>query len=596
MTEQSIWARGASRRTVLRGSAVGLAGLAGAALLGCGGGDDGGGNSTSNNTSGGSAADSGAPKNIKRAPGFDPKLGEAPINNKKVIMGGTFRRDFTDTTREQDPDVSISGADAESVMDRLVFANGWTMELTPDMLTSYEMVDKQGLEMVFKLRPGIKTHNKAPLNGRIFTAADVAYSLMRKAGKINPTAAAKYARIAQYAGLDKAEAIDDVTVKLTFSTPNGSIMQALSDPRAQMMPVEMDTVGFKDAVKIIGTGAWIQTEYLDGSRQVFQANPDYYRSWDEGGRPGFEKFEKLVIADRASALAAYVSDQISILASVRPEEEAQLKASARDTQYVLGPGPTWDHFAMNLSNPMFKDERVRQAFQLALDYKAISDPLGRGWTYSAVTHSQFPESFTSEEVKKLPGYNPDTKQKDIAEAVRLMEAAGFKEGVGLKFKQINSGATVSDSNVRVKDQFSKIWPRMEVTLGPAPDYASFTNVLNNKDYEARVYNHTSVPDGAIDAVTYYHTKGGRNYQGYSQPWADEILDKLVLAQTIQDRKAILRPFLERYVKEGPPLILIRTPADNIAVHGNVAGYDMVSGPWAYASYRVSPRWLWQTEA
>src|SRR5688500_2163371 len=134
MTEPSIWARGASRRTVLRGSAVGLAGLAGAALLGCGG-DDGGGSST-NNTSGGSAADSGAPKNIKRAPGFDPKLGEAPINNKKVVMGGTFRRDFTDTTREQDPDVSISGADAESVMDRLVFANGWTMELTPDMLTS----------------------------------------------------------------------------------------------------------------------------------------------------------------------------------------------------------------------------------------------------------------------------------------------------------------------------------------------------------------------------------------------------------------------------------------------------------------------------
>jgi ABC-type transport system substrate-binding protein len=249
---------------------------------------------------------------------------------------------------------------------------------------------------------------------------------------------------------------------------------------------------------------------------------------------------------------------------------------------------------LTLPNGMFKDERVRQALMLVLDYKAIAEPLGRGWTYSAITHSQFPEAWTSDEVSKLPGYNPATKQADIAEAVKLMEAAGHKDGTGMKFKQINSGATVSDSNVRVKDQFNKIWPKMEITLGPAPDYASFTNVLNNKDYEARVYNHTSVPDAAIDVRTYWHTKGGRNYQGYSQPWADELLDKLVVAQTLQERKDIVRAVQTRIQKEGPALVLLRTPPENLAVHGNVAGYDMVSGAWAYRGYGVGLRWLWQT--
>jgi ABC-type transport system substrate-binding protein len=251
---------------------------------------------------------------------------------------------------------------------------------------------------------------------------------------------------------------------------------------------------------------------------------------------------------------------------------------------------------VNLNLPIFKDDRVRQAFMLALDYKALAEPLGKGWTYSAITHSQFPESLSSEEVSKLPGYNPATKQADIAEAVKLMDAAGYKEGAGLKFKQINSGATVSDSNVRVKDQFGKVFPKIEITLGPAPDYASFTNVLNNKDYEARVYNHTSVPDAAIDAVTYWHTKGGRNYQGYSQAWADAILDKLTAAQTLQERKDLLRSFVTRVSKEGPPLVLTRTPPENLAVHGNVAGYDLVAGPWAYRGYWVGLRWLWQTEA
>ena len=540
-------------------------------------------------------ADSGAPKNVKRAEGFDPKLGTVAVNTKKVIKGGTFSRAVPDTTREQDPDVSIAGADVETTQDRLVYANGWTMNITPDMLTSYELVDKTGLQMVFKIRPGIKTHPKPPVNGRIFTAKDVAYSLMRKAGKVDPKAAAKYARVAQFAGLEKAEAVDDVTVKLTFSKPNGSIMQALSDPRAQMIPREHDEVGFKDSMKAFGTGAWIQTEHTEGSRQVFKAFPDYYRQWDEGGRPGFSTFEKLVIADRSSVLAAYISGQVGIFEGVQPQEEAQLLASAKDSQYFLWPGPTWDHFAMNVTIPMWKDMRVRQAMMLTLDYKAINDPMGKGWTYSAITHSQFPESLSSEQVSKLPGYNQATKQADIAEAGRLLDAAGFKEGAGLKWDQVNNGPTVNDNNVRVKDMLTKAFPKMVINLKNLSDYASATNVLNNKEFQGRVWNHTSVPDAAIDAVTYWHTKGGRNYQGFSEPWADATLDKMTEAQTLQARTELLRSFVTRILKEGPPLVMLRTPPFNQAVHGNIAGYDLISGPWAYAQYRQSQNWLWQTE-
>ena len=585
-----------SRRGVLEAMGMGTLGIAGAALLGCGGSAK----PVASGASGGGttdAATSGAPKNMKRADGYDPKLGDVAINNKKMIKGGVVRRTSTDTSREQDPDVSIAGSVHEMMNDRLTTANGWTMKVTPDMLVSYEMVDKAGLQMVLKLRPGIKTFNRAPVSGRVFTAKDVAYSINRKAGILDPKTAAKYARVAQFEGLQKAEAVDDVTVKITMSKPNGSIMQALSDPRAQMIPVEQDTIGYKDPTKFVGTGAWIQTEYVDGSREVFKANPDYYRSFDEGFRPGFDTMERLVIADRASTLAAFISGQISEYGGVQPQEEPQIKASLKDAQYFLWPGPTWDHFAFNLTLPskMFNDVRVRQAFQLALDYKAIADPLGRGWTYSAITHSQFPESMTSDEVAKLPGYNPATKAADIAEAVKLMDAAGHKDGTGMKWKQVNSGATVSDSNVRVKDMLNKVWPKLEIALGPAPDYASFTNVLNNKDYEARVYNHTSVPDAAIDVRTYWHTKGGRNYQGYSEPWADELLDKLVVAQTLQERKDIVKQVQTRIQKEGPALILTRIPPDNFAVAGNVAGYDLVSGPWAYRQYWVGLRALWQTE-
>ncbi|RLT26393.1 MAG: ABC transporter substrate-binding protein [Chloroflexi bacterium] len=596
MTMASRWmGTPLERRSVLRGAGLGLAGLTGAALFGCGGSQSSSGGESTGAQAGGQAsvAGSGAPAKVTRADGFDPKLGTVPVNNKKLVKGGTYRRAGTDTSRENDPDVSIAQADWELVGDRLATANGFNMKLSLDMLASYEWIDKQNL--VLKIRPGIKTHNVAPFNNRVFTAKDVAFNIKRKAGLLDPKlAAAKYPRYAQFDGITDAVAVDDVTVKVTLSKPNGSLMAALADPRANMIPVEMEQIGFKDPMKFGATGAWIPTSYVDGTRQTFKANPDYFRNFDEGARPGWDNYEKVVIVDRGSLVAAFISGQIDVLNAVQPQEEAQVFA-VKGAQKSLTPGPTWDHFAVNLKLPQFQDDRVRQAFQLALDYKAFSDPLGAGWLYGGPVHTMFPESLTSDEIGKLPGYNAATKAADIANAQKLMEAAGFKEGAGIKFKQINSSAASLDSSVRLKDMWSKAFPKMDVVVSANSDYAQFTNALNSRTFEARSYNHTSVPDAALDAYTYYHTKGGRNYQSYSKPWADAAMDKLLLATTIEERKQIVQAFEKQYIQEGPPLLQIRHPADNIAIAGHVAGNDLCIGPWAYNSYGVSPRWTWQTE-
>ncbi len=581
------------RRSMLRGAGMGIAGLAGAALIGCGGGSSPAPSAPASGSPAAAAA-SGAPKNVVRAEGFDPKFGKVPVNLKKMIPGGKYVRASNDTSRENDPDISAAGADWEFVGDRLATANGFTQKVTPDMLQSFEVADP--LNIILKLRPGIKTHNIAPMNGRVFTAKDVAFNIRRKAGLIDPKqAAAKYARYLQFDGVTDAIAVDDVTIKVTLSKPNGSIMAALSDPRANMLPIEAFDIGFKDPMKFVSTGAWIPTSYVDGTRQTFKANKEYYRSFDEGGRPGVDTYEKLVIADRSSLVAAFISGQIDQLTGVRPEEEPQLNSSVPNAQMSLTPGPTWDNFAVNMKLPQFQDDRVRQALQLAMDYTAFSDPLGKGWLYSGPLHPMFPEATQSEELAKLPGYNPATKAKDIADAAKLMEAAGFKEGQGMGWKQINSNASSLDSSVRTKDIYTKAFPKIAITLSTQSDYAQFTNNMNSRNFEGASKNHTSVPDIAADAMTYYHTKGGRNYQSYSKPWADTLLEKLQQTVKREDKVALAREFTLRYIKEGPPMLQLRVPPDNIANQSHVAGNDLVSGPWAYNSYQVSPRFVWFTE-
>src|SRR5690349_7028594 len=89
-----------SRRSVMRGGALGLAGLASAALFGCGGSAGSGAPTGGGNTAPADSSVTGAPKNIKRADSYDPKLGRIDINNKKRIPGGTYRESATDTSRE----------------------------------------------------------------------------------------------------------------------------------------------------------------------------------------------------------------------------------------------------------------------------------------------------------------------------------------------------------------------------------------------------------------------------------------------------------------------------------------------------------------
>ena len=53
-----------------------------------------------------------------------------------------------------------------------------------------------------------------------FTAKDAAFNMMRIAGKLDPDRKALFQRASLLGGMDKAEAVDDKTVKVSFTTPN----------------------------------------------------------------------------------------------------------------------------------------------------------------------------------------------------------------------------------------------------------------------------------------------------------------------------------------------------------------------------------------
>ena len=234
MAEQSYWKRTAgrriSRRGVLRGSAVAGLGLAGAALIGCGDDDD--------------EDDAAAAQPTASAPGAPAAPQETAAPADQITRGGTFiRSQQRSLTGHFNPRTALNNQ-----LQFWHYIGNWGVNLTsggeviPELFESWE-VPGDGLEMIIKTRQGVKWHNKPPINGRAFVAEDAANNLMQIAAKLDPENAAQYHSRSTLIGMDRAEAIDDSTVKVTFEHPTSPFLAGVSNYRSQFAPPEFEDQG-----------------------------------------------------------------------------------------------------------------------------------------------------------------------------------------------------------------------------------------------------------------------------------------------------------------------------------------------------------------
>jgi ABC-type transport system substrate-binding protein len=173
---------------------------------------------------------------------------------------------------------------------------------------------------------------------------------------------------------------------------------------------------------------------------------------------------------------------------------------------------------------------VRKALHLALNRKELGDA-GNGegnWDYTGTLPSGLPGSWSADEVSQLPGYNPDTKEDDIKEALQLLDAAGFPNGKGVKFDIIPlwvPGNKLTDDPVRAQDQWQKAFSDIEITITPPTDGADHARKLGTGEYDMICYVSFPAPDAALEGNQHYGTTGGRNYTKYDNPEAEALIQK-----------------------------------------------------------------------
>ena len=210
-------------------------------------------------------------------------------------------------------------------------------------------------------------------DGQQVTASDYAYAMERQADPANAWSfASDFFSIVNYEAVYNGEADvsslgvtvqDDATLVITLSEANPAFLSTVDIFPCRQSDVEEngDTYG-SEANTILSCGPFKLDSWTHNSQLDFSKNDKY---WDKDN-VALDRFTDLVIDDEGAQMASLENGSIDY-ASVVSQEYAD-KFDTREDMYKLGiPLDRTVMVVFNCEDEIFANEKIRQAFSLALD-------------------------------------------------------------------------------------------------------------------------------------------------------------------------------------------------------------------------------------
>ena len=291
-------------------------------------------------------------------------------------------------------------------------ANDWTMNpatydykgtfrpsdyVTGFLATDWEFTDPN--TYVVHLRQGIYWQNIAPVNGREFTANDVVYHYDRlHGGGDGFTAASPYwATVATWQDLLSVTATDQFTVAFKWKTPNPeSITETMQSTSTGGCIEASEAVqqwgNLNDWHHAIGTGPFILTDFVDNSSATLVKNQSYWgydERYPQNRLPYIDTLKFIIIPDDATALAALRTGKITAMGQISRQNAQGMQKTNPEILQVLVPFGATGSIDPRMDVAPFKDIRVREAMQMALDLPTIAK------SYYGGTASPYPAALTA---------------------------------------------------------------------------------------------------------------------------------------------------------------------------------------------------------
>ncbi len=458
----------------------------------------------------------------------------------------------------EDPDV-LDPTLARTYVGRIVFASicdklfdiDENLKIVPQLALSHE-TSEDGKTVTIKLRPNVKFQD-----GEAFNAEAAKYSLDR-----HLTMKGSF-RKPEIASVESVEVVDPLTIKLHLKAPFSPLLAQLTD-RAGMMvsPKAAEAEGDKFGLRPVCAGPYRFVERVQQDRIVVEKFPDY---WNKD-QIFIDKITYLPIVDSTVRLANLKSGGLDLIERVLATD---IKSVRENPKLTLSKAVSLGYvgLTMNLANgrsadnPLAKNPKVREAFELSLDRDAINQVVFNG---EFVPGNQWVSPQNPYYQSKFP-----IPKRDVAKAKTLLKEAGVTAPLSLDFMVPNGVEFRSVAEV-VQSMAAEAGFDLKIRL---TEFATSLKQAEDGNYQVYLigWSGRSDPDG--NSYSFQVCNQPQNTSKYCDKEVDAAHEEARAKTDLAARKAAYEKVAAKVIdKAGGSIIYLYHPQVLVAHTDKLEGY------------------------
>jgi peptide/nickel transport system substrate-binding protein len=440
----------------------------------------------------------------------------------------------------EDPDI-LDPSMARTFVGRIVFAGlcdklfdlDEKLNIVPQLATSYQW-SGDNKSLLIKLRSGVTFHD-----GEKMDAAAVKYNLERHKGLKGSN------RRGELAVVSSIDEVDASTVRINLAAPFAPLLAVLTDRSGMMVsPKAAEAAGEKFGAKPVCSGPFRFVERIAQDRIVLERFPEY---WSKG-QIHFQRIVYQPIVDATVRLANLRSGQLDFIERVAPSDIPNIRNDSRfKVAKIVEIG--YQGITINVGksdmaqkNPLGKDARVREAFELSLDRDAIVKVAMEG---EAQPGNQWVAPSNQYYGKSAP-----LPKRNVERAKQLLREAGVP----------NPSFTLMTPTTSDAQRIAQVVQAMAKDAGfdvkiQSTEFATSLNLADKGQFEAYVlaWSGRADPDGNLH--TMLACKGPTNYAGYCKEDVEALINQSRTSLDPAQRAAAYDKIAQQVAKDRPIVYL-----------------------------------------
>ncbi len=357
-----------------------------------------------------------------------------------------------------------------------------------------------------------------------FADYQVAFGTMTEGGISTPAHV-----LAEKGGL----ADEDALIELINTAPEGDPENPEERPEVQALADFWNT-GFdtkslpSDPSLYLSNGPFITTAITPDQSMTLTRNDDY--TW--GPEPKADEITVRYIGEAPAQIQALQNGEVDIIAPQASADTVEQLEALEGVTVEQGNQLSYDHIDLNFSG-VFEDENVREAFMKTIPRQQLVDTI----------------------VKKI---NPDaepldsqlflTDQEPYEESAANNGSEAYAEADIEGAKELLDGATPEVRIMYNRDNPNRL--NSYTLIAESAEQAGFKVVdgglgasdwgaaLGNGTYDATIFGWINSGVGVSGVPQIFRTGNGSNFNGFSSPEADELMDELIVTTDPAEQDAL----------------------------------------------------------